>query len=97
MRLLSKHRRHVRNTAIAAIRDADGDQDQAIVLGKKMLRDEPGSIIGALLINIAVSLLVKLIIYFVREYVLKSGIDSIPSDYQESEPGFEGWSETDAN
>jgi hypothetical protein len=96
MRLLSRHRRHVRATAVAAIREAEGDQDQAIALGKKMLRDEPGSIIGALLINIAVSLMVKLIIYFIREYVLKSGIDSIPSDYQESEPGFEGWSETDA-
>lgn len=97
MRLLSKHRRHVRATAVAAVREARGDQREAIAIGKKMLRDEPGSIVGAILINIALSLLVKLIVYFIAEYVLKSGgsLKSIPGDYQENEPGFNGWSDQD--
>lgn len=95
--LLFKHRLHVRNTARLAVIDADGDQEQAIKIGKERLRKEPGSIIGALLINLALSLLVKLIIYFIEEYVLKTGIESIPLDYQEAEPGFHRWSAKDAS
>ena len=97
MRLLSKHRRHVRATAVAAVREANGDEVLAKHIGKKMLREEPGSIIGALLINLAISLLVKLIIYIITEYVMKDGLESIPSDYQEHEPGFHRWSAEDAN
>lgn len=96
-RLLSKHRQHVRATALAAVRECNGDEDRSIILGKRMLREEPGSIIGALLINIAITLLVRLIIYFIEEYVLKGGVESIPSDYQETEPGFHSWGEDDAS
>lgn len=98
MRLLSKHRRHVRATARAAVIEAGGDKHSALRIGEQMLREEPGSIVGTLLINLAVALLVKLVEYFVDRYIINGGnVRSIPDDYQENEPGFNGWGIDDAD
>jgi hypothetical protein len=89
MRLLTRHRQYVRAIARAATLEAGGDKDLAIQMGERTLRSNPGSIIGVLLINLAVTLLVKLIEYFIEKYL--SNQQAIPDSYQEDEPGFEGW------
>lgn len=90
-RLLRKHRDHVRTVARSAYLSAGGDQEKAIEIGKQNLRADPGSVIGSIFIQIAISLLVKLIITWVM-----NGVSSPPMEYQESDPGFESWGDDDA-
>ena len=91
-RLRRRHRNHVRSVARLAYLSAGGDQEKAIEIGKQNLRADPGSVIGAILIQLAISLLVKLIINWVM-----NGVSSPPDAYMSDEPGFESWSDDDAN
>lgn len=90
-RLLRNHRNHVRTVARMAYISAGGDKDKAIDLGKQNLRADPGSVIGAILIQLAISLLVKIIMHWIF-----NGVSSPAAEYAADEPGFEEFTESDA-
>lgn len=83
---------HVRNKARDAFLVAHGKRRQAIRLARKSLRQDPGSIVGMVLISIAIRLAVWLITKWIENKL------SIPDhQYQPDELGFQGLSQAEAD
>lgn len=91
MRMLKESQRtYVRSIAREVFRDAGGNKDMAIELGKARLRDSPRSIIASILISVAIRLLVSLIVEWIS-----NNVSNPPTSYQPHEPGYDRWDETD--
>jgi len=85
-RLLGRQRRlWVREIARRSFNDCDGDLDRAVVLAERRIRDAPKSIIGTILIGVAIKLAIASIVHWIQ-----SRVATVPSgEFLKEEPGSE--------
>lgn len=81
--LNTEQRRGIRSIGVAAMQRANGDEDKAKQYAREMVREQYGSILGAIVLQIAIWLVVELIKWWIMK-----GINAPEMEYQPDEPGY---------
>lgn len=85
-RLFPRHAIYVRSNARDAWQQANGDPERAKEIAAERLRSDPGSIIGAILLGLAIKLAYEIIMFWFNNRVSEPA-----ATYLASEPGYRGY------